>query len=59
MRTLKPSLLFVLIPCIFVLGAMGCERNQKPLANIEPEVNAPAYQFEPNKNVPPGGVERP
>jgi hypothetical protein len=59
MHNLKSALVFFLITCILVLGVLGCERSQKPLANIEPEGNAPAYQFEANKNVPPGGVERP
>lgn len=59
MRNLKSALIFLLIPFVLFVGALGCERNQKPLANIEPEGDAPAYKFEANKNVPPGGVERP
>ena len=59
MRNLKPSLMFLLVSCIFASGVLGCERNKKPLANIEPEGDSPEYKFEPHKNVPPEGAEKP
>jgi hypothetical protein len=59
MRNLKAALIFILIPCVFALGTVGCERNKKSLGNIEPEENSPEYKFTPDNNLPPGGIERP
>ena len=59
MRNFNATFMLIFILSVVLVGVLGCERNKTALGNVEPEGDAPEYTFQVDKNVPPGGVERP